>query len=959
MSSERSSAHRHPLPSPWSWRTAGPSRGAGRWSPRSTLGETAFAAIWIAVASGLALAVAYDSQHAYDSIAVLLLSNPAAAYFRNLHYWAGQVFLVLTLAHAWDHLSRWTESRVPRTMWWRVAASLPLAVFVMLSGFMLKGDAEAQQALRIVTSLLDQVPWAGPVLSAAVFGTEANRQVLYVHHVATASLLTWLFVAEHARAVWPRQVAIVETLVPIAVISLFVSPGLHEGLDPVVKGPWYFLGLQEALHWSSRPALLLFAGAVAIALLAALPRLSDRTARAAKWGLVAGLAIYGGLTVIGFAFRGENWEWTAGPPSTGLVAHGISAWRVPPTDRFQDTAVPIVLGRREGCLWCHAGMTGLSRAHGAEAVGCASCHAGNPFSLDRETAHAGVIPVPGNLADAPRSCGVERCHPSQVERVSGSLMASMAGVVAVDRAVFGTGPVDREVHDVRALGREGADGHLRLLCASCHLGAEKSSPGPVGEDARGGGCNACHLQYSTAARAALGRYLEARAAGPAAADPERPVMTVHPNVSIAIERDSCFGCHSRSGRISTNYEGWMEQSTVESQQSTVERQQSRVERREPTADSRTLRTLADGRVFEFVAADVHARNMDCIDCHTAREVMGDGAAHARAHEALRVACADCHRPPGGTGAATVVFEQLDPESRRIAELRGRNRPGERFLTTADGIEPLLNTELDAAGTPTLVAKASGQRLPLKPPATVCLRSEGHGRLSCASCHAVWAPRCPQCHTAYDASGAGIDLLDGRRVDGAWVERAGPFEALPPTLGVRAGRTGEAAGDIVDTFIPGMVMTIDRSQLPGSDRGTAFRRLYARSFSHTIGKARSCESCHADPVALGYGSGTLRFEREGERGRWRFVPRATAGPDGLPADAWTGFLQSRAAGASTRADVRPFGVDEQRHILTVGACLTCHPGTPSLRGVTASASIWRRDFKAALARLSPRCIRPAW
>ncbi len=940
-----------------------PPYGHRRWALRASWGELSFAGLLLAVASGVALAVPYDSERPYDSLALLLLTNPAGAFFRNLHYWTAQIFLVFTLAHTWDHLARWTESRLPRRMWWRTTASLPLAAFVMLSGFMLKGDAEAQQALRLVTSLLEQVPLIGRLISVALVGTEGHRQMLFVHHVATATMLIWVFVAEHARAIWPRMVALVEVLAPAALVSVFVSPALHDGLDPIVKGPWYFLGLQEALHWARWPIVIVAAGAALVGLVAVVPRLSERRARAAKVVLAVTAVGYMLLTAVGVFFRGADWALTpatmpwqsaGGGRSSGLVVHGLGPWLAPSTEAALVGEVPKVLGRREGCLLCHKGVSGLSRSHSAEAVGCASCHDGNPFSYDKATAHAGLDLVPGNLATAGRACGTAACHPSQVERVSRSLMATMAGIVSVDRAVWG-GRIDqpresdaRMVH-VKALGRTGADSHLRQLCASCHLGAAKTTLGPYGENARGGGCIACHLRYGGDARVELARYQRewsAKTAGAGAGELTAP--RVHPDVTIAMERANCFGCHSRSGRISTSYEGWHE-----------------VGEEAPRHIDAVTRRLADGRLFTFVAPDVHARSMDCIDCHTAREAMGDGVLRLRAYEALRVACEDCHRPPtsgeSGVGSATTVaLDRLDAESRKIADLRGRNRPGERFLVTANGSDPLLNTGVDEPGGAWLVGKSSGQRLPMKPPAAVCLESPGHARLSCISCHAAWAPRCPQCHTAFDAGREAVDLLDGGVVTGAWVETGAGFKAVPPTLGIRTLRAGQTTRETVDTFIPGMVMTIDRNESAGGKPDTAFRRLYSRSFSHTVGKAaRSCESCHVDPVALGYGEGTLRYERDGTRGRWRFAPRFEPGPDGLPADAWVGFLRERTAGTSTRIDVRPFTIEEQKRILTVGACLTCHQGEASGRSPRGMASLWRLDFRTALTRLSPKCVRPAW
>ncbi len=909
-----------------------PSRTRHRYDLWSTWGEAAFGALAVAVVSGVALAVPYDVQKPYDSLSWMLLANPAGVFFRNLHYWTAQVFLVLTLAHVVDHLARGTEVRVPRAVWRRLALAWPLGGFLLLSGFMLKGDPEAQQALRIVAAVLERLPLVGPLLSIALLGAAANRQILYVHHVATASLLVWLLVAEHAKTAWPRLVSTLEVLVIGAGASLMLAPLLHDGLDPIVKGPWYFLGLQEILHWTSNPLVVMACAVALLGLLVLLPRLADRQARLAKAALGVAVAGYGALTLVGVFARGENWTLrVAWPRPSGIVAERWARWRPPSLETLSAHPPPVVLGRLEGCLVCHAGVRGLSASHSAQAVGCAACHGGNPFSLDRDGAHDGLIRIPGNLADATRTCGAPACHPSAVERVPRSLMASMAGIIAVDRAVFGERASPDHPPHVGALGRTGADAHLRQLCASCHLGATKTAFGPIDDMSRGGGCTACHLGYSRDATADLARYERDQHLGRAPVSP-----STHPNLSVAIGRSQCFGCHSRSGRISMSYDGWHEAGLSGP----------------APADTAPHRALADGRLLVMVAADVHAaQGMDCIDCHTSTEVMGDGLSHARKSEALKVTCEDCHVPGGAVAGRVVAFEALGAEARRLAALRGRAHAGQRWLATGRDGEPLLNTVVDGTAA-WLVTKNGGRRLPLKPPAPVCLEGGGHARLSCVSCHGAWAPRCPDCHTTFEPGGRAVDLVDGRSVAGAWVEREGPFTAVPPTLGVRTALGSAERGGVVDPFIPGMVLTIDGATTALGRTGSVFRRLYARAFSHTVSRQpRSCVSCHTDPGALGYGEGDLRYERGGAKGHWVFTPRHMPGPDGLPSDGWTGFLQERTAGASTREDVRPFLIGEQERILTAGACLTCHePTSRAMRGAVT-------DFRGTLARVSTRCVLP--
>jgi hypothetical protein len=90
------------------------------------------------------------------------------------------------------------------------------------------------------------------------------------------------------------------------------------------------------------------------------------------------------------------------------------------------------------------------------------------------------------------------------------------------------------------------------------------------------------------------------------------------------------------------------------------------------------------------------------------------------------------------------------------------------------------------------------------------------------------------------------------------------------------------------------------------------------------------------------------------GRWQFTPLHESLPqDGLPADAWIGFLQTRSGMLSTRDEVRPFTPEEQRRVLQVGACLTCHAGdSPMMKQAIA-------DFGGALSGRHTSCVVPSW
>jgi quinol-cytochrome oxidoreductase complex cytochrome b subunit len=907
-----------------------------------SLGDLATAAFVVAAISGAAVAVPFDARDGYASLATILIANPAAAFFRNVHYWAGQLCLLLTLAHLVDHLRARTELRVGRGVWLRLALTLPVVAFIMLSGFMLRGDAEGRQALRILAEATSQIPFLGPLAATLLFGGGERLDVLYVQHAATATIVVWLVVIEHSRRVWPQARAFLAVTVIAGGLSLVLSPGLHDGLEPIVKGPWYFLGLQELLHWTPWPLVVVAAGGVLVAAQYAIRTLNSGRATWVKRCLLAVGIVYLVLCGVGGFLRGENWAWRPGWPSgAGNVRVGWLVARMPVGLARMPATLPVVMGRPEGCLVCHTGVTGLGNAHRPDAVGCASCHGGDVFSLDKTRAHAGMDLIAGNLANAAVRCGQGACHPTIVPRVQRSVMTTMSGIVAVDRNVFGEAapPAASGVAHVARLGRTSADTHLRQLCASCHLGMDKTALGPNDESARGGGCNACHLVYSAESLAALTRYERQKARGAA----EAPVA--HPALSLDIENRQCFGCHSRSGRISTSYEGWHE----------MHEPPARVAGAVAPSPSR-YRALADDRVFERVVPDIHQqRGLDCIDCHTSAEVMGDGVAHARKREQVRITCEGCHAPLG-TALPTVPAASIDPESRRILAVRAWPGPApRRFVLTAAG-DVLANALVDDAGPPRLVRKRTGERRELKPTSRVCVEGGGHGRLACGSCHTAWAPRCPTCHTSFDPSAETYDWVDGAERRGGWTEKAGAFTADLPTLGVRRlTAAGGPSRDVVDTFVPGMILTVDRNRDASRSPDVVFRRLFARIEPHTTRReVRSCESCHNDPVALGFGRGDLRYEVTSTGGRWTFTPAlARLEYDGLPADAWIPFLGSRTGMVSTRDDVRPFSPEEQRRILRVGACLTCHP--PLSRVMRDSV----RNFDALLARRSARCVLPVW
>jgi hypothetical protein len=889
-----------------------------------TYGWIAVAALMICSVSGALLVVPYDINEPYLSISRFITSNPSASLIRNIHYWSAHIFLIFTLIHVYDHLKQKTETNIHNHgIWFRLVLSVLFTFYIMLSGFILKGDGDSFQAHRIFSALLNSLPFIGSILQQTFIGYEADFQILYIQHVATATVFLFIVVFEHARSLRVNGKTFLFTLFFILLLSFTFRAPLH-GLDEaVMKGPWYFVGLQEVLHWITNPLVVMILVIMLLIGLYSLRFTGKTVSRLIKTFFVVVVILYILLSINGLLFRAAYWQWqwpwNKAYKLAPLVDQEFISWVT-----TNGGKLPVIQGRVEACLTCHAGMQGFSDGHKPENIGCYACHGGDPLTLDKSEAHEDMVKVPGNLSNSKASCGSINCHPAIVERVSTSMMATLSGMISVDKWVFGEIPLPVGHEKITEIGQSPAEVHLRNLCAGCHLGNEKTKVGKADWLERGGGCLACHLNYNDNAISSLQKMQQQ-----SVSDTTPPLY--HPDIDLNITNDRCLSCHSRSGRIATNYEGWHEINL----------------KPEAVRGKPEFRVLPDQRVFTKMPADVHhEKGMTCIDCHGSYELMGDGNHYAHKEEAVKVQCSDCHTRQSGT---TKSFAEVDKETQLIAWSRKYNTEDVQLVVTQKAGFPLVNTIVDESGKRLRLIKKSGRDTVLmKAPAAICTEGKAHQNLSCESCHSAWVPQCIGCHNSFEAKTEGFDMLLNDNRTGTWIEYADAGLAELPVLGMKM------AGDstlTVGTFAPGMIMQIEH-KFPTSEKETSFHRIYAPVSAHTtVRQGRDCKSCHNNPLAIGYGRGLLTYTTDGH---WRFEAEYENNKfDGLPADAWIGFLQERHNQAATRLNMRPFNIEEQQRILTVGACLTCHDEKSKVmqQGLL--------DFESVVKKKSEKCVMPVW
>lgn len=491
-----------------------------------------------------------------------------------------------------------------------------------------------------------------------------------------------------------------------------------------------------------------------------------------------------------------------------------------------------------GCFRCHDQETeGPAGMHGA--MPCNVCHLGDPEGATVLEAHRGMRVDGAALDIVDRTCG--QCHARAVRTVKASPMATGRGLIAVDRWAFGEipRPDGQETFiDISHLQHPTpAQDHLRRLCLGCHLNTHKDNRDDViGPDA-GSGCAACHWGPKNGHK--------------------------HSALPGTPSENRCFGCHSRSSRISLTYRGWAEISGHGAGAC--------------AADT----VLADDRTLCRIPADVHHEaGMSCVDCHLHTEVMGDGHTYLHAEQAVEIRCETCHGHVAVNEESTWDMVR-DSVSRALLHLHLDWRSMNERVRLAKRGTPVWNVRYErvpggslADSTWVLHTKADNKSLPITPtPFDVRHLLPGHKDLSCEACHAASAPTCPTCHTTYDPKGEQWDFGAGRVAKGAWMESTQGMESRPP--GLAFGPDGR-----ILPAIPGMVGEID---LRAFGKGVRHLHLFSVLDPHsTVKQGRTCRDCHTHAGIYLTGTGT-------------------------------------------RVGARAFTAEERRRILDVGSCLKCHRG----------------------------------
>lgn len=540
--------------------------------------------------------------------------------------------------------------------------------------------------------------------------------------------------------------------------------------------------------------------------------------------------------------------------------------------------------------------------------------------------------------------------------------------------------------------------YQRHDCQRCHIGVRgREKRG----DYRGMGCGACHILYSNDG------YYEGN--DPSIKKDEPGHMLKHRIAGTrrtgGIPVESCNSCHNRGKRIGVSFQGLMEFPYGSPWNAKGEKQ--------PKLHTKRYLFISDDLHHQYESRKENPKGgLLCQDCHTSIEMHGDGNIHGTTLGQVEIECTDCHGTPDKypwelpVGYGDEAGKQLSKTPRGLAQKRippedqfgYKYDPEDGFILSSRG-NPLGNVV--KRGNNVIVHSATGNdfQVPViknlrqekkwkDPSAEVAMVSVSKHmeRMECYSCHAAWIPQCYGCHVKVSYT-----KKDGKMVTGTdWV--ASGNTRMPNGLtadaplkkpGIKSpGKINELRSYLrwedpilgingegrITPLMPGCQVTytvigpegdvLVNNEIPlADDEAKSLGQEHvplaidmAPVQPHTAQrKARTCESCHANPKTVGLGLGGGVFGKYNEdivedlidAKTGKVIPKKyqvqIKGIPKLNFD-WSQIVRrdgTQIATVGTHWPMsRAFNKKELDSILRTGTCMGCHQGM-------SQAELWKK------------------
>ena len=266
-----------------------------------SLPRLSLASLILCLISGIILAFQYRPiGNVFQNVEAITTIIPYGRFFRQFHYGAGQLFVMLMLFHTIDHFLKRKYDYYPFSKWLILVISLYLCFFTLFTGFILKGDKEGAFAGIIFLNIMKEAPLVGEQwASLFIIPGESFFLLPYLYHCFFLPLLIIFLMKDHIREWMPDHNFMCIATIGLFLFALFIDPSMDippEADVTRVKGPWFFLGIQFLLSFIPPFWAGLIIPGLYMGLLIILPITRGAWAKKIHYLIMASCVLYAALT---------------------------------------------------------------------------------------------------------------------------------------------------------------------------------------------------------------------------------------------------------------------------------------------------------------------------------------------------------------------------------------------------------------------------------------------------------------------------------------------------------------------------------------------------------------------------------------------------------------------------------------------------------------------------------------
>lgn len=233
-------------------------------------GGMSLVSLYLSVLSGVLISLQYDPATPFFSASSLDLLTPYGEFFRSCHFYSSQLFFLFSLGHLAAVILAKTDQQLRFGKWLLLVGSVPIALLLLFTGYVLRADATGEAAGVIAENITLSIPYLGTLLNSLLFAIEAEgMKRVYANHLIGLGIVWGVCCWDHLRRyrIGFGQHSLL--LFGTVLFSLFMAAPMEPARLGLfhIQGPWFLLGLQELLRYV-QPfwAGVIFPGTVVVAL---------------------------------------------------------------------------------------------------------------------------------------------------------------------------------------------------------------------------------------------------------------------------------------------------------------------------------------------------------------------------------------------------------------------------------------------------------------------------------------------------------------------------------------------------------------------------------------------------------------------------------------------------------------------------------------------------------------------